>query len=1069
MNKFVHLHLHSTYSFQDGFGLPRQYVERCKKIEQSAMAITDHGNVSGHFKWYEECKKNDIKPILGCEFYIAPNESTDERKRYHLTALAMNNEGYRNLLQLVTESWKEENFNRKPLVKMESLIKLQKGLIILSGCSSGKVSQLLESGNLKAAEKELLFLKENIDNLYIEIMPLTFEPAKKNAALLHALSKKTKIPMVATMDCHYVKKEQSLYQEILLCIQTGGQMNDPNHWKFDQEDFYLKTREEMEDSLKQIAPDLDFTEAFDNTVKIADMVDFKFPTASPISFPAKKKKEKLYEMCVSGLAKKGFAGNDIYEKRMDYEFDLIVQKNFLDYFLIFEDLVRWSKNNNILIGPARGSSAGSLVCFLLGITEVDPIVHDLMFERFIDINREDLPDIDVDFEDKKRPFVKRYLENKYGGNHVGQLATFSTFKGKSIIADFGRVYDLPYAVGTKLKSIIIERSGGDSRVSFTIEDTFNQFDLAKQYLKDYPFLSYAKEFEGQLRQISSHASGLIISNEPLTDFCAVYQNKGEPVLSIDYEAAGKLGFVKFDILGLNTLTSVNKAVDLIKKRTGKKIDVYTLPLDDEKVYEGFRDSKKLFGIFQFDGLSVNQVCRQIAPVNFKELTAINALSRPGPMHGLDLELNEPITSVYIARKQGRLPVKTAHKLLEPITEETQGVIIYQEQVMRTMREIGDMSWKDTAQIRKLMSRSMGTERFNDFQIKFAEGAGKKGLTTLEIDNIWSAMCTFGSWAFNKSHSVSYSIIAYWTMWLKVYYPIEYYVAMTSTMLSEDKIRKVVKEYLREGYKLLPVDINKSKESFSIDKDLLRLGFSQIKGLGGAISEKITASQPYKNLEDFEKRIKMGKRAITLLSKMGAFNLIGGVSKTVVTLFGSEIEKKYDDTITFEEKLKICPLAIDFNIAAKWKEFIKKNIKWKISKIENINASNGTETILGIVYDKNLKDKIEEALTRGKAAPIIKNGQSKYCNFILEDDTDFVTVRISPQNYKRLHKIIFEEISDNSTIVVKGRMGEGIRMFFANEIICLDILKDKLENDKPLNDSELVLMGKKWLDLPNQIY
>ncbi len=1003
-DNYCHLHLHTTFSFQDGLGLPKQYIQRCKEIGQPAIAITDHGNISGHFKWYEECLKNDIKPILGCEFYITPDRNDTKSKRYHMTILVKNSEGYRNLLQLVTESWKEENFYRKPLTTIEDIIKLQKGLIVLSGCSSSKVFKALESINSQAAEEELKFLNSNIDDFYVEIMPMSYDPAKKFIAPLYNLTKKLNIPLVATMDCHYVTKDQSIYQEILLCIQTNDQMNNPKRWKFDQTDFYLKTRKEMEQSFKKIVPELNFTEAFDNTIKIAEMIDFKFPTASPISFSIseKEKKEKLYEMCISGMKEKEFVGKEVYEKRMKYEFDLIVKKKFLDYFLIFTDLVHWAKSNNILVGPARGSSAGSLVCYLLRITEVDPIIHGLMFERFIDINREDLPDIDVDFEDRKRPEVKKYLEKKYGKNKVGQLATFSTFKGKSIISDFSRIYGLPYVVGTKLKSIIIERSGGDSRTSFTIEDTFEQFDLAKEYLQTYPFLAYAKRFEGQLRNMSSHASGIIVANEPLTNFCAIYQQRGSTVISLDYEDANKLGFVKLDILGLNTLTSVAKALDLIKKRTGKEIDIYNLPLDDPKIYEGFKNSKKLFGIFQFDGQSVNQVCREIAPETFEELSAINALSRPGPMHGLDTELNEPITTVYIARKQGKIPWKTAHKLLEPITKDTQGVIIYQEQVMRTMREVGNMSWKDTAQIRKLISRSMGVERFNDFKIKFSIGAKKKGLTDLEINNIWSAMCTFGSWAFNKSHSVSYSIISYWTMWLKIYYPIEYYAAMTSTMLNENKIRNLNKINLREDYKLYYININKSKKSLSIDGKNLRLGFTQIKSIGELVAEKIVTNQPYKNIDDFEKRAKIGKRAINLLSKMGAFDSIGGTTIVIRTLFGDEIKNKYENKITFEEKLKICTLAVNFNIIEKWKDFLKKNIKWKISKIEQVNPKNGTETIMGIVYDKNLKDKIEEALTRGKIPPPIKNGQSKYCNFILEDDADFIIVRISPQNFQRLN-------------------------------------------------------------------
>ena len=1307
-DQFVHLHCHDTYSFVDGFGTPKQYAEKCAKIGQSALGTTNHGNVSNHFKHYEECQKNNIKPILGCEFYIEPDVNISNQRYYHITVLSKNNEGYRNLLLLLTTSYQQSN--GKPIVKLNDLFNHQKGLIILSGCASSRINHILDSNNFDKAEKELINFKNSIEHFYIEMIP--FVPKKNNLIKLYGLSERLKIPMIATMDCHYVNKEQSIYQEILLCIQSNDQMNNPNRWKFDQNDFYLKTRKEMEESFKKIVPKLNLKSAFDNTLKIADMIDFKFPIASSLVFPieGQDKKDKLYQMCTDGMKMRNLIGKKNYEERMEYEFDLIVKKNYIDYFLIFADLVNWAKNNSILVGPARGSSAGSLICYLTKITEVDPIIHNLIFERFIDINREDLPDIDVDFEDEKRPLVKQYLENKYGKDKVGQLATFSTFKGKSIIGDFGRIYQLPYGVETKLKSIIIERSGGDSRASFTIEDTFKQFDLAKQYLKEYPFLIYAKEFEGQLRNMSSHASGIIMSNEPLNNFCAIYKNKGETVISIDYHDASKIGLVKFDILGLNTLTSIAKAIELIKKRTGKEIDIYNLTLNDKKVYEGFKNPKKLFGIFQFDGQAVNQVCRQVLPETFEELTAINALSRPGPMHGKDLDLDEPITSVYIARKWGDIPWKTSHKLLENITKDTQGVVIYQEQVMRTMREIGDMSWKDTAEIRKLISRSMGVERFNNFKEKFAQGAKKKGLTEQEIDQIWLSICTFGclsgdtilklpqsnqyspkkitlkklfenggvskiasdkgntyiqknrkvkllimkenaiqtermidiyesgikityeiltrtnkkiratknhlfytlkgwkklselqvydfiaikgkkfpskkfkgcgsgahnirhgqsklflsrqkflrnkyklcqvcftnqneethhkdenrlnnnwenlapicrkchkktyptpipfqkgyqinferieaiwkpkkemtydiampfpwnnylandfivhnSWAFNKSHSVSYSIISYWTMWLKVYYPIEYYVAMVSTMFNEGKIKKIIKEYLREGYQLLSFDINKSKESFIIDENNLRLGFKQIKGLGSLTAEKIVSNQPYKSIDDFEYRTKIGKKITNLLSKLGAFNSIGGSQKVIKTLFGNVTENKYENQITFQEKLKISPLSVDFNIVEEWMPFVKKHIKWRVSKIEFLDPKKNTETIMGIVYDKNLKDKIEEAVTRGKIPPPIKNGQSKYCNFMIEDDTDFVTCRISTANFEKFKKLIFEEINDDSIILVKGRMGEGIRMFFANEIVHLDRLKEKIDKkiNDPFTDSELVLMGKLWKKL-----
>lgn len=1059
-DQFVNLHLHSTHSYVDGYGTAEQYIKRAKEINQMAIGLTDHGNVSNHYKWYKEASKNGIKPILGCELYINPGDYSG-KNYFHMTVLAINQTGYRNLLSLLTKGW-QEGFKRKPLVLMEDLIAKQEGLVVTSGCLSGKISVMIREDKIDEARWEIIRLKNAIKHFYIEVTPLHFYEAKGVNGWLYQLAKETETPMVATMDCHYVHKDENHIQEILLCIQSNDLMSNPNRWKFDQDDFYLKTRKEMEESFKISDPELDFTEALDNTVKIAEMVNFEFPTATALKFPIpdSEKKDLLISLCRKGMDRLGFTGKPQYEDRLSYEFDLIVKKNYVDYFLVVGDMVEWAKSHGILVGPGRGSAAGSLMCYLMRITEVDPIKWGLIFERFIDINRFDPPDIDVDFEDERRPDIKRYLESKYGIDKVSAIATFATFKGKNIIQDFGRIYKIPFAVTDKLKSVLIERSGGDSRASFTLADTLEQFEVAKEALLNYPVLKDAPKLEGQLRNISSHASGIIISNEPLTDFCAVYKKNDENVISIDYSDASALGLLKLDILGLNTLTCVNKALKYVKERTGEEIDIYHIPLDDPKVYDGFNDPKKLFGIFQFDGQAVNQVCRQIKPRNFEELSAINALSRPGPMHGIDKDLNIPITTMYIQRKDGTLPLTYPHPLLEPITKETQGVVIYQEQVMRTMREVGKMSWKDTADIRKLISKSRGVEAFAEYKEKFAIGARENGLTEHEIDNIWDAMSQHGSWSFNKSHSVSYSIISYWTMWLKVYHPIEYYAAMCSTIAQEDKVKKIIKEYKREGFKLLPIDINKSKESFTIDGENMRLGFEQLKGIGGVYARNIIKGQPYTDIDDFKKRAKgIGKSKIELLNKFGAFDSIGTANKEIATLFGDVRSSEYRDSATFEERIELCPLSVEFNALEQWTKFIEKNIKFPVVQIEKLDPNEYSQVVMGIVYDKNLKDKVEEALTLGKEAPDVQDGLSKYCNFVLEDDSDFMTVRIPPRTFPRFKKLIFEETSETDIIMIKGKMGSGIRMMFANEIISLNQLKKKLLNNEKLTESEMILTGK----------
>ena len=759
-DNFVHLHCHDSYSYTDGFGLPNKWIEKAKELGQPAIAITNHGGVSSHYKWYKAAIKSEIKPILGCEMYMIDNYNNKdpENKYNHIVVLSLNNTGYKNLLKLVTKSWLE-GFYYKPRITYEDLALNQEGLLFTTGCPAGKIGQLVKNGKITTAETELKLMAKTFKNFYIEISPWTYDEGKKYFKFLLKMHQKTKIPLIATNDCHYIEKYQNEIQEIMLCIQSGDKMDNPNRWKFNQQDFYLKSRKEMEESLKAIEPNFDYTKALDNTVDIASMIDFKFPIATPMKFPmlGKEKVDYFKKLVKEGFKKREYKTNQKdYVKRTKYEVDLIIKKDFIDYFLIVADLVNWAKNHNILVGPARGSAAGSLVCYLIGITEVDPIIHNLLFERFIDINREDIPDIDIDFEDSKRHLVKEYLIKKYGSDKVGDLATFGTFKGKMCISDIARVFKIPFSISDKLKSLIIERSGGDSRASFTIEDTFNnpEFAFPKQAIAQYPALKYAAQMEGQVRHLSKHAAGIVISNEPITNFCAIYKSGNETVLSLDGNDIKDIGLLKIDILGINTLTAIQKAIDLIKNRQNKTIDLYHLSLDDKKVFKNFQDKNKLFGIFQFEGQSVNQVCRQIKPNNFVELSDISALSRPGPLHSGS-------TTLYINRKFGKQNIEKIHSLMKDITKDTWGIIIYQEQVMRTMREIGLMSWKDTAEIRMNISRSRGIEAFNKYKEIFSIGAKKRGLSEKEIDNIWATMCTFGSWAFNKSHSVSYTIISYW--------------------------------------------------------------------------------------------------------------------------------------------------------------------------------------------------------------------------------------------------------------------------------------------------------------------
>lgn len=1100
---FVHLHVHSTYSLTDGIGLPDQYITRAKELGQPALAVTDHGGISAHYKWYKKCKKEGITPILGCELYIVKDvKELRERDYNHITVLVKNNVGYVNLMKLVTKAWCEQ-FYYKPRITFQDLFDHQEGLIVLSGCLSSPVMEILKenyrdefmnSGIETRAEELLDLLKKNIENFYIEFQPIGFADGKyAYERLIKLYNEKLKskgFKAVATNDCHYVLEEQSKLQEILLCVQTRDTIDNPEHWKFDQEDFFLKSREQMESSLKACFPEQDFTEALDETVKIAESIDFVFPKAQPIKFPMPEDEKIKYlrAMCYEGMVKKGMWPKEgelsldvkkakLYKDRLDHELDIIVQKNFVDYFLVVSDLIQWSKSHGILVGPARGSSAGSLACYALSITEVDPIKYGLIFERFIDLNREDLPDVDIDFEDARRNEVKIYLEEKYGEDKVANLPTFAIFQGKSALDDIGRVFKIPFSVIDKIKDALIERSGGDSRVSLTIEDTFNNpvFEYPKKAMVEFPNLKYAIGLEGQVRQIGQHAAGVMISNEPMTNFCAFYQMKGHKVISLEYKDASDIGLLKIDLLGLNTLSVVAKAGRMIQEKNGKKIDFYNMPLDDPKVYKAFCVGK-LFGVFQFDGQAVNQVCRQILPKDFESLSAISALARPGP-------LNSGNTTEYIQRRMGNKKITYVHPIMKSITSDSYGIVIYQEQVMRIMREIGEMSWKDTSEIRKLISRSQGVEKFNTFRDKFIPGALKNGLTQKEADKIWEEMCSYGSWSFNKSHSVSYSIISYWTQWLKVYHPMEFYGAILSLIKSDTKKRNIMKEFMKEGYKILPVDINKSGKSFTLEKEGLRIGFDDIKGFGKTTSAKFIREQPYKSYTDFLRRTKCPEKKLKNLVNLGAFDAFE--SKGNMTLFGELVKDFVKEEIPFAEKIVLCPWGMQFGIEKNWLPIIKNNPKYFKILPTNISDLGKEETdskedviIYGVVYDKNLRDMREVSSSKGKkidksksqiaklltpkAKKLFGEGnyaskkaiewkgegkleegidyvleeQFQFANFVVEDDTDFVTVRLSQLKFPDYGKLIFSDIKADDVVVIKGRMGSGIRMFFANKIVSL---------------------------------
>lgn len=1073
MDDFVHIHCHSTYSFLDGYGSPGQYVSRAVELGQTAIAVTDHGNVSAHKKWSDECIKAGIKPILGVEAYVcedAAKKDAAHKKLWHITLLAKNAQGYRNLLKLVTTSWCD-GFYYKPRVDWAMLQQYSKGIIATSGCPSGRIGNGIAKDGWTASRvtAELKRQAALFEDYYVEMSPWQYEEGKGIAKEVYEAARREGMRPVLSMDAHYPRAEDAFIQDVMLCINNNCRHSDRDRMKFSQDDYCLHSGNDMAAKWHAIhgkrLPMLD--DMLLNTRRIADSVDFAFPNATPLSYTHKGDKAKLLRRwCEQGLKDFGFAKNVEYRKRLEYEFDLVLTKNFVDYFLVVADLVCWAKDNGVLVGPARGSSCGSLMCFLLRITSIDPMVHGLMFERFIDITRKDLPDIDLDFESDRRGEVKQYVEDKYGADRVATLATFSTFKGKLCLQDIGRVFadKIPHEAVEECKRLIVERSSADSRHGFTIEDTFTNFDQAAAHLKAYPELGLAKSLEGQIRQLGVHAAGLVISNDPIGNFAAVYVTKNKDrVISMDYPDASSVGLLKIDVLGLTALSAMKRTLAAVEKNHGHKIVLEKLDLEDPAVYQMFCD-QKLQGIFQFNGESTRQVCRQVQPKNFKDLVAINALSRPGPLHSGN-------TTSFIERRHGREPMTSLHPLIDSVIDRTNGMIIFQEQVMQIVRIMGKFDWSGIATVRKMMSKKYGDEAFSKMKEKFVAGAVSQGVTPEKADDVWANICTHGAWSFNESHSVAYSVMAYQLMWLKTHYAEEFYAAVISCEKDDDEQRCILKEYTAGGGTLLPVCINASKKQIVADRGGLRLGFDAVKGLPEKAADAIIASQPYQNLIDFKRRCKAPKALPDKLLKLGAFrNLMFAHTSAQGDLFGADQavtdEADYRNP-KVEDVMLLCPLAVQSDVNEKWRAWIKTKAKtkvWTIRELDEIKTKTDV-VIIGFTNAKNsfnLKNKQEEAQSRGKVwSP--KEQEKKYTkeqynflNFGLEDETDDIIVRVSYNMYPR-YKDLLWSLKPDEPVLVQGMLTGVMRMCFAYHVMRLNDLKTKLDNKTELTKQERELV------------
>lgn len=852
--KYVSLHSHSTFSYGDGFGPVKDHVARVAELGMTALALTEHGNLSSHAQLEKEGNSFGIKPIFGCELYVAP---PNESRKCHQTVLAMNQDGLRNLNRIVTASWK--NFYRWPTVSWDLLKEYSDGLIVLSGCADSVISCTLLGGK-SYGEKRLEYSDADFkrarrvieqyqkvfgDRYFLETQrfPGLARTCVLNPAFAE-LSRITGAQLAASSDVHYPTPADNEMQTILHAAHRGSTVEATEaSWEYDILLTYPLSDNEIHEQL--VGTGLSTTEAtaaISNTAMIAGMCDVELPKNKPIRYPLNKGESTegmIRRWLNEGWHFRAATNQNIkknrkaYMERVELELGMMKDKDFLDYFLVLSDAVRWAKDQKIPVGPARGSAAASLVCYLLRITEVDPMMFPhMLFERFIDPTRTELPDVDLDFADDRRVEVKHYLERKYGRDHVGNIGNFTRYRGKNSIDDVARVYGIPAWECNTIKDLIIERSGGDSRISDSLQDTFEMFPKAADVLKRYPQLQNAVRLEGNYRGMGVHAAGIVISNAPITDTCAVYtrESNGEEVSVIAYDKKDGeyVGMLKADFLGLSTMGMIGLAIDMI----GMDLeDLYRIPLDDPKTLNAFRTGD-LTGIFQFEGRATRIVCNDVVPDHFQHLADVNALSRPGPLFS-------GMTAAYVEVKHGRAKPQKLHPIVDELSSWTYGQIVYQEQVLRTIREVGGFPMADVHAIRRIISQKLGEAQFEKLFAQFEEGAKRlHGIDSELALKIWRFLSTSATYSFNIAHCISYSMLAFWQMWIKQHHPTVFYAAQLQKV-NDEKRMKLMQDALRHSISVLPPDLEFSETTWSAPHEgSVRAGFLQIPGIGPKTAQNV---------------------------------------------------------------------------------------------------------------------------------------------------------------------------------------------------------------------------------------
>ena len=971
MSKFVHLHIHSEFSLLDGANRIKDLPVRAKELGMDSIAITDHGVMFGAIDFYKACKKEGVKPIIGCEVYVAPRSRTDKQPGidnhyYHLILLAKNNEGYKNLSKLVSLSF-VDGYYYKPRIDREILEKYHKGLICLSACLAGEVNQALLSGQNEKAEQVALWHKKVFgDDYYIEIQNNGIKEQVLANQKLVQLARKLDIPLVATNDAHYLKREDAYNHEVLLCIQTGKRMSDEDRMKFDTDELYVKSPEEMAEYFKA------FPDAIENTVKIAEQCNIEFEFGHtilpnydvPPEYPTHY--DFLKELCDKGLKKRyGENLSEEIQKRAEYELSIIKKMGYVDYYLIVWDFIHYAKTNGIPVGPGRGSGAGSILAYAIEITDIDPIKYGLLFERFLNPERISMPDFDVDFSDERRQEVIDYVARKYGHDHVSQIITFGTMAAKMVIRDVARVLDYPYAEADALAKMI------PNEIHITIKKALEQnkelkdrYDTDEQTRK---ILDIAMGLEGMPRQASTHACGVVITKDPVDTYVPLYVRDGQINTQYIMTTLEELGLLKMDFLGLRNLTVIQNTIDMVKENHGIDVE-FDQDMSDPKVYKLWQDGNTS-GIFQFESQGMTNFMKELKPDCLEDLIAGVSLYRPGPMDQIPR---------YIRGKQNPGHNEYTHPSLEPILNVTYGCMVYQEQVMQIVRDLAGYSLGRADLVRRAMGKKkldvMAKERevFIHGQVDEngnieVPGCVRNGIDEVSANKIFDEMAEFAKYAFNKSHAACYAVVSYRTAYLKAYYPAEFMAATLNSYLGNlDKAPQYIDECKRLGIQILKPDINKSFEKFTVEDGKIRFGLGAIKNVGTIPVENIVKERKekgeYKSFTDFCERVselQVNKKCVESLIKAGAFQEFEQTRATLLASFEAII-----DTIQSGNKKGFNGQVSMFDIGTKQEKEDMEKQKYKFEEYEEMPEKemlSMEKEMLGIYISGHTLEKMREQI------------------------------------------------------------------------------------------------------------